>query len=167
MGEVDADLMFATGAGEEAEEGKRGWSHLPSAFAKLRRDKPALSPASGGEGELFANVTRKFVIPHFFIIREVSFRESPLDPIFGLGERAVGADAVLDGDAAALVPAERRVNQPVVIAHAAVNDGEVFLLDGAGFPDFAQFAGGFGIFGDEDDAAGFAVEAVDEKRLTR
>jgi hypothetical protein len=90
--------------------------------------------------------------------------KSPLDPIFGLGGRAVGADAVLDGDAAAFVPAERRVNQAVAVADAAVNDGEVFLLDGAGFPDFAQLAGDFGIFGDEDDAAGFAVEAVDQTR---
>jgi hypothetical protein len=79
-----------------------------------------------------------------------------------LGGRAVGADAILDGDAAALVPAERRVNQAMVVAHVAMNDGKVFLLDGAGFPDFSQLAGGFGIFGDEDDAAGFAVEAVDE-----
>ena len=79
-----------------------------------------------------------------------------------MGGRAVGADAVFDGDAAAFVPAERRVNQPVVVADAAMNDGEIFLLDGAGFPDFAQLAGGPGIFGDEDDAAGFAVEAVDQ-----
>jgi hypothetical protein len=79
-----------------------------------------------------------------------------------LGGRAVGTDAVLDGNDAALVLAERRVNQSVVVADVAVDDGEVFLLDGAGFPDFAEFAGGFGIFGDDDDAAGFAVEAVDE-----
>ena len=164
VGEVDADLVLATGAGNEAKEGKREWSHLTSAFAKLRRDKPALSPASGGEGELFANVTRKFVIPHFFIIREVAFRKSPFDPIFGLGGRAIGADAVLDGDAAALVLAERRVNEAVAAGHVAVNDGKVFLLDGTGFKDFSQYAGGFGIFGDEDDAAGFAVEAVDQTR---
>ena len=144
-----------------------GWSHLTSAFAKLRRDKPALSPASGGEGGLSADVARKFVIPQFFIAREVASRKAALDPEFGLGGRAIGADAILDGDAAVLVPAERRVNQAVAVAHVAVNDGKVFLLDGAGFPDFAQLAGGFGIFGDEDDAAGFAVEAVDEKRLTR
>ena len=179
VGEVDADLVLATGAGDEAKQGKRGWSrlrcasprqgmenggwsHLTSAFAKLRRDKPTLSPASGRERELSADVTRKFVIPHFFIIREVAFRKSSLDPIFGLGGRAVGADAVLDGDAAAFVLAERRVNQPVVVADVAVDDGEVFLLDGAGFPDFAQLAGGFGIFGDDDNAAGFAVEAVDQ-----
>ncbi len=83
------------------------------------------------------------------------------DPEFGLGGRAVGADAVFDGDDAALVFAERRVNQAVVVADVAVDDGEVFFLDGAGFPDFAEFAGGFGIFGDDNDAAGFAVEAVD------
>ena len=84
------------------------------------------------------------------------------DPKFGLGGRAVGTHAILDGHAAALVFAERRVNQAVVVAHVAVDDGEIFLLDGAGFPDFSEFAGGFGIFGDENDAAGFAVEAVDE-----
>ena len=88
--------------------------------------------------------------------------EAPLDPKFGLGGRAVGTHAVFDGDMAALVPAERRINQAVVVADATVDDGEIFFLDGAGFPDFPEFAGDFGIFGDEDDAAGFAVEAVDE-----
>ena len=79
-----------------------------------------------------------------------------------MGRRAVGTHAVFDGDDAALVFAERRVNQAVVVADVAVNDGKVFFLDGTGFPDFAEFAGNFGIFGDNDDAAGFAVEAVDE-----
>ena len=88
--------------------------------------------------------------------------EAPLDPEFGLGRRAVGTDAVFDGDNAALVFAERRINQAVVVADVAVDDGDIFLLDGAGFPDFAEFAGGFGIFSDEDNAAGFPVEAVDE-----
>ena len=87
--------------------------------------------------------------------------ESAFDPEFGLGRRAVGTHAVFDGDDAALVFAERRVNQAVVVADVAVDDGEVFFLDGTGFPDFSQLAGDFGIFGDEDDAAGFAVEAVD------
>lgn len=88
--------------------------------------------------------------------------KSSFDPEFGLGGCAVGSDAVLDGNATALVLAERCINQAVVVADAAVDDGEVFFLDGAGFPDFAQFAGGFGIFGNEDDPAGFAVEAVDQ-----
>ena len=47
----------------------------------------------------------------------------------------------------------------------AVNDGEIFFDDGAGLPNFAKFAGGVGIFGEQDDAAGFAVEPVDEVRL--
>jgi hypothetical protein len=81
-----------------------------------------------------------------------------------LGRRAVGTHAVFDGDDAALVFAERRINQAVAVADVAVDDGEVFFLDGTGFPDFSQLAGDFGIFGDEDDAAGFPVEAVDQKR---
>ena len=84
------------------------------------------------------------------------------DPIFGLGGRAAGTDAVFDGDMAVFVLAERGINQAVVVADVAVDDGEIFLLDGAGFPDFAEFAGGFGIFSDEDNAAGFPVEAIDE-----
>ena len=84
------------------------------------------------------------------------------DPKFSLGGCAVGTHAVLDGNNAALVLAERRVNQAVAVAHVAVNDGEVFLLDGTGFPDFSKLAGDFGVFGDDDDAAGFPVETVDE-----
>ncbi len=61
-----------------------------------------------------------------------------------------------------LIPAERCINQAVIVTDVAMNDGKVFLLHGAGLENFTQFAGGPGIFGDEDDAAGFAVEAVDE-----
>ena len=46
----------------------------------------------------------------------------------------------------------------------AVDDGEIFFFDGAVFPDFSQLAGGDGIFGDENDAAGFAVETIDDVR---
>ena len=88
--------------------------------------------------------------------------KSPLHPKFGLRWGAVGTHAVFDGDLALLIPAERRINQAVVVADATMDDGEIFLLNGAGFPDFAEFAGGRGIFGDDDDAAGFAVEAVDQ-----
>ena len=48
----------------------------------------------------------------------------------------------------------------------AVDDGEIFLLDGAVLQDFSQLAGGGGIFGDDDDAAGFAVEPVHQVRST-
>jgi len=68
------------------------------------------------------------------------------DPIFGLGGRAGVTHAILDCHAAALVPAKRHVNQAVVVADEAVNDGKIFLLDDAGFPEFAEFAGGFGNF---------------------
>ena len=81
-----------------------------------------------------------------------------------MGGRAVGTHAVFDGDDAALVFAEGRVNQAVVVRHVAVDDGKVFFLDGAGFPDFSELTGQHGIFGDEDDPAGFAVEAVDQMR---
>lgn len=47
----------------------------------------------------------------------------------------------------------------------AVNDCPIFFFYGAGFPDFSEFTGGFRIFGDDDNAAGFAVEAIDEVRL--
>ena len=85
-----------------------------------------------------------------------------LDPKFGLGGRAVGTDAVFDGDLALLILAERRVNQAVVVVDVAVDDGEIFLLDGAGFPDFAEFTGNFRILGNDNNAAGSR-----SRRLTR
>src|ERR1035437_2588963 len=88
--------------------------------------------------------------------------KSLFDPEFGLGGCAVGADAIFDGDGAGLVFAERGVNQSMVFADVAVDDGQVFLEDGACFPDFAEFTSNDGIFGDEDEAGSFAVEPVDE-----
>jgi len=88
--------------------------------------------------------------------------EAAFDPKFRLGGRAAGTHAVFDGDLALLILAEWRVNQAVVVADVAVDDGEIVFLDGAGFPDFSEFAGDFGIFGDDDDAAGFPVEAIDQ-----
>ena len=76
-----------------------------------------------------------------------------LDPKFRLRRRAVGADAIFDGDPAGLVFAERRVNEAVIFAHMAVDDGEIFLFDGAAFQNFPKFARDDGIFGDDDDAA--------------
>ena len=107
----------------------------------------------------FSSSFSSFVL-EFRLLRARTIKTA-LDPKFGLGGRAVRTDAVFDGDLALLILAEGRINQAVVVADVAVDDGEVFFLDGAGFPDFAEFAGDFGIFGDEDDAAGFTVEAVD------
>jgi hypothetical protein len=169
VGEVDADLVLAPGAGNEAKKGKRGWSRFRCASPRQGMEDgrwshltPALSPASGGEGEFSSVTPLSFVLPIFAITQHNISGKAALDPIFGLGGRAIGPHAIFHCDDAALVLAERRVNQAVVVADAAVDDGQIFFLDGAGFPDFSQLAGDFGIFGDDDDAAGFAVETVDE-----
>ncbi len=83
--------------------------------------------------------------------------KSFFDPEFGLRRCAIGADAVFDGDAATFILAERRVNDPLLRSNMAVDDGEIFLGDGAGFPDFAEFASGDGIFRQQNNAAGFAI----------
>ena len=143
VGKVEADLMFATGAGGYSQKRKGkiengGWKRPTQCFSSS-----------------FSSI-----VPGFRGSR-TRMIETLFHPIPGLGGRAIGADAILDGNPALLIPAERRIHQAVVGAHVAVNDGEVFLLDGAGFEKLAKFAGGLGIFGDENDAAGFAVEAVD------
>jgi hypothetical protein len=129
--EVDAELVFAAGAGNEAEQGKRGWR-----IKTARRDA---RPTNGGNKPV-------------------------LDEKIRLRGRAIGADAILDGDAAVFVPAERGVNGPLLRRHVAVDNGEVFLRDRAALEHFSQLAGGPGIFRDQNHAAGFAVKAVDEKR---
>ena len=137
---MDADLVFATGMRAQAQKRK---AHLT----------PALSPRpTGGEGELFAGPLHNWP------------GKTPLDEKFRLRQRAVGPDAILDGDDAAFVLAERRVNRPLPCRDMAVDDGEIFFLNGAAFKDLPEFAGGFGIFCDQNHAAGFAVEAVDQGR---
>lgn len=83
---------------------------------------------------------------------------------FSLGGGTVGADTIFDGHHALHVLAQRSVNDPLLCRYVAVDDGKVFFDDGAGFPEFAQFAGRYGVFGKEDDTAGFAVEPVNEMR---
>src|SRR5476649_766332 len=85
--EVDADLMFAAGAGFQAEEGKvcelraEGWE---TGAAHLT---PALSPhPMGGEGEWIGCLWCKRT------------RKSLLHPKFCLRLRAVRADAIFHGD---------------------------------------------------------------------
>jgi hypothetical protein len=90
--------------------------------------------------------------------------QTPLDPKFSLRRRTVGAHAILHGDEAVFVPAERRGNDPPFRRDVAVDDGKIFLFNGAVFQNFPESARDPGIFGDEDHAAGFAVEAVDEMR---
>ena len=84
-------------------------------------------------------------------------QKSPINKKFRLRRRAVCADAILHGDDAVFVLAERRVNRPLLRRDVAVDDGEIFFFNGAAFEDFSEFAGGFGIFCDQNKAAGFAV----------
>jgi hypothetical protein len=88
--------------------------------------------------------------------------ESLFDKEFGLGGRAVGTDAIFDGDNAALILAQGRINDAMVFTHMAVDDGEIFFLEKAVFKGFSEFTGGRGIFGNENNATGFAIEAVDQ-----
>ncbi len=78
---------------------------------------------------------------------------------------AVRSDTGLDGDGARLVFAERGVDDPAALVDTAVHDGEVFFLDLPVFPELAQLEGGRVGLGDEDKAAGFAVQAVDQVRF--
>ena len=98
---------------------------------------------------------------------EISFRpgKSSLNPKLRLRRRAVGAHAILDGDAAGLIFAQWCVNDPLLRHDMAVGDGEVFFFNGPVFKKFPQFASDDGIFCDDDDPAGFPVEPVDEVGL--
>jgi len=80
-------------------------------FGRARHSVRAVGGCGDGGGQRTARPTTSALMNYA--------GKSPLDPIFGLGGRAVGADAVLDGDAAAFVPAERRINQAVVVADEA------------------------------------------------
>ena len=81
-----------------------------------------------------------------------------------LCRRAVGPDAIFDRDFARFVPAERFVNQSIGHADMSLDDGEIFFLHGASFPDFSQRLRRRVGFGHQYNAAGFAVEAVDQVR---
>ena len=86
-------------------------------------------------------------------------------PIFRLGWSAARAHAIFHGHAALFVFAQRGVNKTVLVAHMAVDNGEVFFLHGAAFDDFSKFASDGGIFCDHDHSAGFPVKPVHEMRI--
>ena len=154
--EMNADLVFPAGVGGYTQE--RKWKIEDGGRIHLT---PALSPAGGGEGE-FPIVALSPVVTWLSAISRHRSDESAFDPELGPGRCAVGPDTILDRHAAGFVPAERRINQAVVVVHVAVGDGQVFLPDSADFPEFAKFAGHGGGFGDENNPAGLAVEAVDQ-----
>ena len=149
MRKMDADLMFAAGAGFEAEQGK-----VKSRMEDDTHLTPALSPhPMGGEGEWFGSRGQK------------KAGKSAFNPKLRLRRCAISANAILDGNDAGFILAQRRVNDPLLRHNVAVDNGQIIFFNGAAFKNFSQFAGGFGIFGDDDDAAGLAVEPVDEMGL--
>lgn len=99
------------------------------------------------------------------------FPPAPLKPArdvkLRLRGRTIRAHRVLDGDDARFVLAQRRVDETVLLANMPMNNGGVFFFHGARFPNGAELAGGFGIFCNDDEAARFAVEAVDQMRADR
>lgn len=116
--------------------------------------------------EVYANLMFAAGVGHDFEPGEIraGAGEMALDGKIRPGRRAIGANAVFDGDFAFKVAAERGVNDAGCDGHAPMDNGPVFLLDGAALPDTAEFAGGGVGFGDEHDAAGFAIKPVDEMR---
>src|ERR1022692_3870182 len=86
--------------------------------------------------------------------------KSPFDPKFCLRERAAGAHAVFDGDDARFILAQRRVNNPLLRRDVSVDDGAILFFNGTVFQNFSEFTRDLGIFGNNDHAAGFAVQAV-------
>lgn len=83
-----------------------------------------------------------------------------------VGARRVDALFEVDGARGNTAFAEDgRRNLEVVVGGVARDDGEVGLEGFAASNAGAEAAGGGGGFGDEDDAGGFAVEAVDEGYL--
>ncbi len=88
--------------------------------------------------------------------------KSLLDKKLRLRRHSVRTDTIFDGDRTSVILAEWRINKPVVLEKMAVDNGQVFFSNGAAFENSSKFAGGPGVFGNQYDAAGFAVQAVDE-----
>ena len=80
----------------------------------------------------------------------------------GFGRESVFDDVVFDGDVAVEIAAERGGNFSGGFSGMVVDDRKVGFLDGFGFPCAADGAGGGVFFGEEDEAGGFAIEAIDE-----
>jgi hypothetical protein len=82
------------------------------------------------------------------------------EPCFGVC--AIGPNAIFNGHRAFFITTQGGVNGVESWIDMAVNNGEVAFQDFAAFPNAAEFEGSHGVFGDQNDAAGFAIEAVDE-----
>ena len=88
-----------------------------------------------------------------------------LHPEFCLSSSAIWSSAIFHSDNALFVFAERNVDDAVVFAHMAVDNGEIFLLDGTTFHNFSQLTRNGGILRHDHHTAGFAVKTIDQMRL--
>lgn len=91
-------------------------------------------------------------------------RDAALDRKLSLRWRAVRSHAILDGNTAAFILAERRVNDAMFRRHVAMNDGEILFFDRAALPNPAQFQRGVIPLGHNRDAAGFTIKAINRMR---
>ncbi len=90
--------------------------------------------------------------------------KAPFHPELRQGAGAIAANAMFHGDLAAFVLAQRQIDASRILPHRAVDNGQIYLFDGAAFPKFAQLPGGQRAFGSKNHAARFAVEPVDQVR---
>jgi hypothetical protein len=100
--------------------------------------------------------------------RAVTTGEAAEDLETGAGGGAGGVDALFQVNAGDLVDAlaeEGGVDGEVVRGGPAPDEGEVLFLDAGALHEHAEVAGGGLGFGDEGEAAGFAIEAVDDGDL--
>jgi hypothetical protein len=163
MRKMDADLMFPSGARLDAEEGKRGWRIKDGGWLGTYLIPVLSFHRMGGEGEWFGRFLSScssFVLE--LLLPGVRPGKSLLHPEFRLRGGPIRAHAIFDGDHTGFVFAQRLINHAVIVGNMAVNDGEVFLFDGAALQNFSQFAGDDGIFCHDDHTAGFPIEAIHE-----
>jgi hypothetical protein len=140
--EVDADLVFASGVRDDAD--KREW----------KMEGGGQIAARGG------SATGNLARPPWHVAEDSLFNKK-----FGLGGGAIGTDAIFHGHDAVFIFSQGRVDEAVLLADVAMHYGKIFFLNEAVFQGFAERAGGLRIFRDQNHAAGFAVEAVDQIRL--
>ena len=91
--------------------------------------------------------------------------ELALHPVLCTCGSSIHSHAVFNRHPALFVLAQRRLNDPVLLKHLPMHDGQVVLLNLPVFPDPTQLARCLGVFGHERDAAGLAVQPVHQLRV--
>jgi len=91
-------------------------------------------------------------------------KDAPFDPKLRPCRCAIRPHAILNRDAAAKVFAQGRVNDCVLAGHVATHYGQILFFDQPAFPETPQLAGRFILLGQEDNTAGFAIQAIHQVR---